>query len=141
MSWCLVKHRDNFTFTFLNGCETWSFTRREAYRFGPKLEDVVGDCRRLRNEELNDIYISPHIISVIKSRGMRWVGHEAHGRDEKCVQNLENLKRRHHSEDLRVDGRKILECILVKCDGLGASGSGLRPVASPCEYDNESSVP
>jgi hypothetical protein len=45
--------------------------------FGPKRDKVTGDWRRLRKEELNDLYSSPKIIRVIKSRKMRWAGHVA----------------------------------------------------------------
>jgi len=41
--------------------------------FGPKRDEVTGKSRTLHNEELNDLYCSPRIIRVIKSRGMRWV--------------------------------------------------------------------
>jgi hypothetical protein len=46
--------------------------------FGPKREEVVGDSRRLHNEELRNFYASPNIVRVIKSRKMRWAGHVAH---------------------------------------------------------------
>jgi hypothetical protein len=46
--------------------------------FGPKRDEVTGEWRRLHNEELNDLYSSPNIIRVIKSRRMRWAGHVAH---------------------------------------------------------------
>jgi hypothetical protein len=45
--------------------------------FGPKRDEVTGEWRRLHNEEFNDLYSSPNIIRVIKSRRMRWVGHVA----------------------------------------------------------------
>ena len=45
--------------------------------FGPKRDEVTGEWRRLHNEELNDLYSSPNIIRVIKSRRMRWAGHVA----------------------------------------------------------------
>jgi hypothetical protein len=45
--------------------------------FWPKRDEVMGEWRRLHNEELNDMYSSPTIIWVIKSRRMRWVGHVA----------------------------------------------------------------
>jgi hypothetical protein len=45
--------------------------------FGPKRDEVTGEWRRLHNEELNDLYSSPNIIRVIKSRRMRWAGHIA----------------------------------------------------------------
>jgi hypothetical protein len=45
--------------------------------FGPKRDEVTGEWRILHNEELNDLYSSPNIIRVIKSRRMRWAGHVA----------------------------------------------------------------
>jgi len=71
----------------LYGCETWSLTLREERRLrvfenralrilGPKRDEVTGEWRKLHNEELNDLYCSPNIVQVIKSR-IRWVGHVA----------------------------------------------------------------
>jgi hypothetical protein len=45
--------------------------------FGPKADELTGEWRRLRNEELNGLYSSPNIIRVIKSRRIRWAGHVA----------------------------------------------------------------
>jgi hypothetical protein len=45
--------------------------------FGPKRDEVTGEWRRLHNKELDDLYSSPNIIRVIKSRRMRWAGHVA----------------------------------------------------------------
>jgi hypothetical protein len=42
--------------------------------FGPKRDDVMGDWRKLHNEELHNVYSSPNIIRMIKSRSMRWAG-------------------------------------------------------------------
>ena len=64
-------------------CEIWSLTLREERKlrvsenmalrkiFGPRRDEVTGEWRRLHNEELNDLYSSPNIVPVIKSRKMR----------------------------------------------------------------------
>ena len=44
---------------------------------GSKRDEVTGEWSKLHNEELNDLYPSPNIIRVIKSRRMRWAGHIA----------------------------------------------------------------
>jgi hypothetical protein len=71
----------------LYGCETWSLTLREEHRlrvfqnralrriFGLKRAEVMGDWRKLHNEELHNLYSSPNIIRMIKSRRMRWAGY------------------------------------------------------------------
>jgi hypothetical protein len=45
--------------------------------FGPKRVEVTGEWRKLHNEELRDLYSSPSIIRIIKSRRMIWAGHVA----------------------------------------------------------------
>jgi hypothetical protein len=45
--------------------------------FGPNRDEATGEWRRLYNEELNDLYSSPNIVRVIKSRRMRWAAHVA----------------------------------------------------------------
>jgi hypothetical protein len=45
--------------------------------FGPKGDEVTGEWRNLHNEELRDLYFSPSIIRIIKSRRIRWAGHVA----------------------------------------------------------------
>jgi hypothetical protein len=55
--------------------------------FGPKRDEVMGERRKLLNEELRDLYFSPSIITrrIIKSRRMRWAGHVAQmgGKEER----------------------------------------------------------
>jgi len=70
-------------------CETWSLTLRKERKlrvfenmvlrriFGPRRDEVTGEWKRLHNEELNDLYSSPSIVRVTKSRRMRWAGHVA----------------------------------------------------------------
>jgi len=53
--------------------------------FGPRRDEVTGEWRRLHNEELNDLYSSPNIVWVIKSRRMRWAGHVASMGEEREV--------------------------------------------------------
>jgi hypothetical protein len=45
--------------------------------FGPKRDEVTGEWRKLHNEELHDLFSSPSIIRILKSRRMRWAGHVA----------------------------------------------------------------
>jgi len=45
--------------------------------FGPRGDEVTGEWRKLHIEKLNDLYSSPNIVPVIKSRRMRWAGHVA----------------------------------------------------------------
>jgi hypothetical protein len=78
-------------------CETWSLTLREEHRlrafensvlrriFGPKMDEVIGEWRKLHNEELHILYSSPNIIRQIKSRRIRWAGNVARMREERDV--------------------------------------------------------
>jgi hypothetical protein len=43
--------------------------------FGLKGDEVIRGWRKLHNEELHNLYFSPNIIRVIKSRRIRWAGH------------------------------------------------------------------
>jgi len=53
--------------------------------FGPRRDEVMGERRRLHNGKLNDLYSSPNIVWVIKSRRMRWTGHVARMGEERGV--------------------------------------------------------
>jgi hypothetical protein len=56
--------------------------------FGPKRGGVIGGWRKLHNEELYNLYSSPSIIRIIKSRRMRWAGHVARMREKRNVYRL-----------------------------------------------------
>jgi hypothetical protein len=84
----------------LYGCKNWPLTLREEHRlrvfenkvlrriFGPKRDEVTGGWRKLHNEELCDLYSSPSIIRIIKSRRMRWAEHVARTGEERNAYRL-----------------------------------------------------
>ena len=102
----------------LYGYETWSLTLWEERKprvfenmvlrriFGPRRDEVTGEWRRLRNEELNDLYSSPNIVRVIKSRRMRLAGHVVRmGEERGCIGSWwGNRREEDHWGDLGVDG-------------------------------------
>jgi hypothetical protein len=69
---------------------------------GPKREEVTVDWRKLHNEKLHDLYCSPLIIRVIKSRRMRWARHVARMGEMRVEYRV------------CVDGRIILKWVLKK---------------------------
>jgi hypothetical protein len=101
------------------GTQIGMFDNRVLRIFRPKRKKVAGVQRRLHKEELHNLYTSPNIIRVIKSRKMRW----EHAANMGQVRNVSGTD---HSADLGV-GRY----------GLNASESGQGPVAGSCEGGNE----
>ena len=113
----------------LYGCKSWSLTLREerklrvfenmvlSWIFGPRSDEVTGEWRRLHNEELNDLYSSPNIVRVIKSRRMRWAGHvacmgEERGAYRVLVGKLEGKRplgrpRRRWVDNIRMDLQEV----------------------------------
>ena len=83
---------------------------------GPKRDEVTGEWRKLHNEELNNLYSSPNIILVIKSRRIRLAGHVALMRRLYVHTGFwwGNLSERGHLQDPVVDERLILRWISRK---------------------------
>jgi hypothetical protein len=86
--------------------------------FGPKRDEVIGEWRKLRNEELNDLFSSQNVIRVMKLI-TRWAGYAARMRgEERCIQRLwwGYLRERDHLKNPGIDGRRILRWIFRKWD-------------------------
>ena len=82
------------------------------------LRRIFGEWRKLHNEELNDLYYSPNIVCVIKSRRIRWAGHVARMGNRRGVYRFwwGNLRERDHAEGGGVDWRIILGRIFRNWD-------------------------
>jgi hypothetical protein len=140
----------------LYGCETWSLTLREEHRlgvsenrvlriiFGPKRDEVMGEWRKLHNEELHNLYSSSDIIRQVKSRRIRWAGHVARmGEEKKCTWFWWEIQREGDNlEDQGVGGKMGSEWMLGRLAwgcGLDSTGSGQGPVAGCGECGDEPS--
>jgi len=85
--------------------------------FGPRRDEVKEEWRRLHNEELNDLYSSPNIVRVVKSRRMRWAGHVARMVEERGVYRVLVVKpegrrplgrpRRRWVDNIRIDLQEV----------------------------------
>ena len=77
----------------------------------------MGEWRRLHKKELNDLYCSPNIVRVTKSRGMRWAGHMARMGEERAVYRILLGKpegrrplvrpRRRWADNIRIDLQEV----------------------------------
>ena len=79
--------------------------------FGPRRDEVMGEWRRLYNEELNDLYSSSNIVWVIKSR-MRWAGHVVGMGEERGVYMVlvgkpEGRSRRRWVDNIRMNLQEV----------------------------------
>jgi len=128
----------------LYGCEAWSLKLREERKlrvfenivlrrlFGPRRDEVTEEWRRVHNEKLSDLYTSPNIVLVIKSRRMKLGVHVARmGVESVCIESWwRNRRERDHWGDLGVDGLIILGWISRRFDvgmwtGLGRPRIGI----------------
>ena len=84
--------------------------------FGPKRDEVTVEWRKLHNEELNDLYCSPNIVRVIKSRRTRWTRRVARMGKRRGLYSVLVVKPegKDHLGDPSVDGRIILRWIFKK---------------------------
>jgi hypothetical protein len=84
--------------------------------FGLKRDEMIGGWRKLRNEELHNLYCSPSIIRIVKSRRMRLAGNVARrGRRGMHIRFWwKSQMERDHYEDLDIGGRIILRWILER---------------------------
>jgi hypothetical protein len=84
---------------------------------GPKKDEVTGSLRKVHNEELHNLYYSPSIIKMIKSRRMRWIGHVARMGEKRSaymilMRKLEGKRplgrpRRMWVDNIKIDLREI----------------------------------
>jgi hypothetical protein len=107
LSFCLLPkninirvHKTIIMPAVLYGCEICSLTLRQEYTlrvfdnsmvkgiFGARRNEVTREWRKLHNEELRDLYSSPNIIRMIKSRRIRCVGHVARMGEERNAYRL-----------------------------------------------------
>ena len=107
--------------------------------FGHGRDEVTEEWRRLHNEELNDLYSSPTIVRVIKSRRMRWAGHVARMGEERGVYRIllrkpegrRPLRRPRHSwvDNIRTDLQEV-GCGYVDWIGLSQDRDRWRTLVS-----------
>jgi hypothetical protein len=107
---------------------------------GPKREEAVS-WRKLHNDELHNLYSSPNIVRVIKSRAMRWVGHVARMEEMRGVYKV-LVWRPEGKRPLGRPRRRWENSIKRDIREIGIDGENwirLGPVPSFCEYGNEPS--
>jgi len=114
------------TYVVYSECETWYFTSRAEHKlrvseekllknvFGPMWEEVTGEWRKLRNEELRGLHFSINNPRMIKQKRIRWVGYVARVRGKRNIYRVlvgKTWREKNQLEDLGVDGNIILKWV------------------------------
>ena len=107
--------------------------------FGPRRDEVTGEWKRLHNEELNDLYSSPNIVWVVKSRRMKWAGHVTRMGEERGVygvlvgkpegKRLLGRPRRRWADNIRMDLQEV-GCVYMDWIGLAKDRDRWRTLVS-----------
>ena len=107
--------------------------------FEPRKDEVKGEWRTLHKEELNDLYTSPNIVRVIKSRRMRWAAHVARMGEEREVYSFLVGKpegrrpmgrpRLRWVDNIRTDLQEV-RCVYMDWIGLAQDGDRWRTLVS-----------
>jgi len=94
---CVLEHNRKYTPVFCT-LFSWGVTKNNPTNYNPKhiifivtavkRDKVTGECRKLHNEEFNDLYSSPSVFRVIKSRRMKWVEHVGRVEERRGVYRL-----------------------------------------------------
>jgi hypothetical protein len=109
--------------------------------FRPKRDEVTGEWIKLHNEELNDLYSSPNIVRVIKSRRMKWMGQVARMEARTGVHGVlvgkPEGKRPPGGPRLRWEDNIKIGIQEVRCGGM--DWTGYRQMSGTCENGNEPS--
>jgi len=107
--------------------------------FGPRTDEVTEEWRKFHNEELKDLYCSPNIVRVIKSRRMRWAGHVARMGEERGVYRV-LVGKREGRRTLGRPRRRWVDNIRMDLQEVGCGYMdwiGLAQVADACDCGNE----
>ena len=106
-------------FICIESCEAWTHALREELRlkvfenmtrrriFGPK-RDANGNRRRLHSEELHNLYRSPNIVRVIKSKRLRWSGHVAIMKEVRSAFNIIKDNIRMDLKEIDINTRNLI---------------------------------